>query len=209
MKEHAPTQRVLDILEFLSKQEAPCTLTEIAAGIAASKSTVFAVLHTMARRRFLHLDPATDRYSLGISAFSVGSAYLEQADFLTLLRGEMRSVVEDCGEICQMGILEGGEVLYLIKIDAPQPIRMASFVGKRLPAYATALGKAMLAALKQGDRVRTIGGIYGTISSIRDDVVVLAVGPDKVKLVFARGAISQVEDTGVENTMSEEVTETK
>lgn len=69
--------------------------------------------------------------------------------------------------------------------------------------------KAMLSALKPGDRVRTIGGIYGTISSIRDDVVVLAVGPDKVKLVFARGAISQVEDTGVENTMSEEVTETK
>ncbi len=65
--------------------------------------------------------------------------------------------------------------------------------------------KEMLATLKPGDRVRTIGGIYGTISSIRDDVVVLAVGPDKVKLVFARGAISQVEDAGVENTMDETV----
>ena len=65
--------------------------------------------------------------------------------------------------------------------------------------------KEMLAALKPSDRVRTIGGIYGTISSIRDDVVVLAVGPDKVKLVFARGAISQVEDAGVENTMDETV----
>ena len=65
--------------------------------------------------------------------------------------------------------------------------------------------KEMLAALKPGDRVRTIGGIYVTISSIRDDVVVLAVGPDKVKLVFARGAISQVEDAGVENTMDETV----
>lgn len=65
--------------------------------------------------------------------------------------------------------------------------------------------KEMLAALKPGDRVRTIGGIYGTISSILDDVVVLAVGPDKVKLVFARGAISQVEDAGVENTMDETV----
>lgn len=69
--------------------------------------------------------------------------------------------------------------------------------------------KTMLAALKPGDRIRTIGGIYGTISSIRDDVVVLAVGPDKVKLVFARGAISQVEDVGVENTMNEELAETK
>lgn len=69
--------------------------------------------------------------------------------------------------------------------------------------------KEMLASLKPGDRVRTIGGLYGTISSIRDDVVILSVGPDKVKLVFARGAISQVEDTGVENTMDESVAETK
>ena len=65
--------------------------------------------------------------------------------------------------------------------------------------------KDMLGALKPGDRVRTIGGIYGTISFIKDDVIVLSVGPDKVKLVFARGAISQVEDAGVENTMTEEV----
>ena len=65
--------------------------------------------------------------------------------------------------------------------------------------------KEMLNALKPGDRVRTIGGIYGTISSVKDDVIVLTVGPDKVKLVFARGAISQVEETGVENTMNEEV----
>ena len=65
--------------------------------------------------------------------------------------------------------------------------------------------KDMLGSLKQGDRVRTIGGIYGTISSIKDDVIVLSVGPDKVKLVFARGAISQVEDAGVENTMDESV----
>jgi len=63
--------------------------------------------------------------------------------------------------------------------------------------------KEMLNSLKPGDRVRTIGGVYGTISSIKDDVVVLAVGPDKVKLVFARGAIAQVEDTGVENTMDD------
>ena len=67
--------------------------------------------------------------------------------------------------------------------------------------------KEMLNALKPGDRVRTIGGIYGTISSVKDDVIVLTVGPDKVKLVFARGAISQVEETGVENTMNEDVHE--
>ena len=65
--------------------------------------------------------------------------------------------------------------------------------------------KDMLGSLKGGDRVRTIGGIYGTISSIKDDTVILLVGPDKVKLVFARGAIAQVEDAGVENEMTQEV----
>ena len=65
--------------------------------------------------------------------------------------------------------------------------------------------KDMLSSLKAGDRVRTIGGIYGTISSIKEDTVILLVGPDKVKLVFARGAIAQVEDAGVENEMTQEI----
>ncbi len=69
--------------------------------------------------------------------------------------------------------------------------------------------KDMLNALKPGDRVRTIGGIYGTIGSIKDDVVTLIVGPDKVRLVFARGAISTVENVAAENTMTEEVKEVK
>ena len=65
--------------------------------------------------------------------------------------------------------------------------------------------KQMLASIKPGDRVRTIGGIYGTIGSVKDDVVTLVVGPDKVRLVFARGAISSIEDSAVENTMTEQV----
>jgi len=65
--------------------------------------------------------------------------------------------------------------------------------------------KDMLSSLKAGDRVRTIGGIYGTIGSIKEDTVILLVGPDKVKLVFARGAIAQVEDAGVENEMTQEI----
>lgn len=64
--------------------------------------------------------------------------------------------------------------------------------------------KDMLAALKPGDRIRTIGGIYGTISSIKDDIVTISVGPDKVRLVFARGAIANVENVAVENTMEDQ-----
>ena len=63
--------------------------------------------------------------------------------------------------------------------------------------------KDMLANLKPGDRVRTIGGIYGTITAIKDDVVTISVGPDKVRLVFIRGAIASVEDSPVENTIED------
>ncbi len=69
--------------------------------------------------------------------------------------------------------------------------------------------KDMLASIKPGDRVRTIGGIYGTITSIRDDVVTISVGPDKVRLVFARGAIATIEDAPVETTIDGEVRDVK
>ena len=64
--------------------------------------------------------------------------------------------------------------------------------------------KDMLANLKPGDRVRTIGGIYGTITAIKDDVVTISVGPDKVRLVVIRGAIASVEDSPVENTIEDQ-----
>jgi len=57
----------------------------------------------------------------------------------------------------------------------------------------------MLNALKVGDRVSTIGGIYGTITAIKDDTLELSVGRDNVKLMFARWAIRQVEDVAIEN----------
>ncbi len=59
--------------------------------------------------------------------------------------------------------------------------------------------KEMLAALKTGDRVCTIGGIYGTITNIKDDTIELSVGRDNVKLVFARWAIRNVEEVAIEN----------
>lgn len=59
--------------------------------------------------------------------------------------------------------------------------------------------KDMLAQLKVGDRVTTIGGIHGTIAGIKDDTVTLAVGAEKTKLVMARWGIRNVEEVSIEN----------
>lgn len=59
--------------------------------------------------------------------------------------------------------------------------------------------KEMLAALKPGDRICTIGGIYGTITGIKDDTIELAVSNENTKLVVARWAIRNVEEVTIEN----------
>ena len=59
--------------------------------------------------------------------------------------------------------------------------------------------KEMLNNLKAGDRICTIGGIYGTITGIQDDTVKLAVGRDNTQMVVARWAIRSVEDVKIEN----------
>ncbi|MDR1568900.1 MAG: preprotein translocase subunit YajC [Oscillospiraceae bacterium] len=59
--------------------------------------------------------------------------------------------------------------------------------------------KDMLSNLKVGDRVTTIGGIHGTVTSLKDDNLTIAVGADKVKLVFARWGIRSVDDVSISN----------
>ena len=59
--------------------------------------------------------------------------------------------------------------------------------------------KKMLENLKVGDRICTIGGIYGTIVRIKDDVLTVEVGEQKTQMVFARWAIRNVEQLSVTN----------
>ena len=59
--------------------------------------------------------------------------------------------------------------------------------------------KDMLAALKVGDRIRTIGGLYGTIAALKDDTVTLTMGSLQNTIVIARWAIRSVENVALEN----------
>ena len=63
--------------------------------------------------------------------------------------------------------------------------------------------KEMLANLKAGDRICTIGGIYATITGIKDDTITLAVGRDNMSMVVARWAIRSVEEVTIENDSQE------
>ena len=59
--------------------------------------------------------------------------------------------------------------------------------------------KAMLENLKVGDRICTIGGIYGTIVRIKDQVLTIEVGEQKTQMMIARWAVRNVEQLSVTN----------
>ena len=59
--------------------------------------------------------------------------------------------------------------------------------------------KDMLSALKVGDRICTIGGLYGTIAALKDDSVTLTMGSLQNTIVIARWAIRSVENVALEN----------
>ena len=63
--------------------------------------------------------------------------------------------------------------------------------------------KEMLNNLKAGDRICTIGGIYGTITGLKDNTVTLSVGKDNLSMVVARWAIRSVEEVSIENDAQE------
>jgi DNA-binding IclR family transcriptional regulator len=131
------------------------TLTEIADGIGSSKSTLLPVVHTLAHRNFILFDKKNYRYSIGIAAYCAGAAYTNGRTAFQFIKTIMEDIAANSGEICQMGVLVEGQILYVAKVDSDQPVRIASQIGTQLPAYCTALGKAILAS-KSMDEIRAL-----------------------------------------------------
>ncbi len=59
--------------------------------------------------------------------------------------------------------------------------------------------KDMLASVKVGDRIKTIGGIYGRIIQLKEDLITIETGPEKAKLLMAKNAIATIENYDVES----------
>ena len=145
--DHRPTTRIIDILELLSKIPTGLSLTEIADAISAPKSSISPLMHTLTNRKFVFYDKDTQKYCIGIAAFVVGSSYVQQMTALQFIQSEMKHITDTCKETCQFGIRDNSQVFYMAKVDSPEPIQLVSHVGKRLPLYCTAIGKALLSDL--------------------------------------------------------------
>lgn len=140
---HRATSRVLDVLELIASNNNGYTFTEICEKTASPKGSMFPIIHTLEDRNYIFLD-SSSRYKIDRAAFLVGNSYLEHLNFMGEVEIILRNIVNICSETCHFAIQNDQDVLYLKKIDSPEPIRMISNVGKRMPAYGTSLGKALM-----------------------------------------------------------------
>lgn len=147
--------RALDVLLVFSEAEPELTLTEISARLGMHKSTVYRILMTLESRRFLQRDEASGKYRLGTRLLELASLVSEHSDLQRQARPYLYRLVEQYQETADLSILDEAEVVYLEVVESPQRVKLAARPGQRLPAYATASGKAFLAHMPP-DEVRNL-----------------------------------------------------
>lgn len=142
--EHKPTLRVLEILEALAAENKGVSLTTLSAKTGILKGTIFPIVKTLVEQRYISYDASAQLYSLGISCSILSRSFLDRSWWLNMVNNEMNNIVQECNEVCQMGILDGADVLYINKVQAKQTVQLVSHIGTRLPAVYSALGKAII-----------------------------------------------------------------
>ena len=163
--------RALDILElFLDRPQ--LSAREVIERLDLPRTTVHELLVTLEARSYLISVPGQPvQYRLGMPLFQLGAAFAGRLDLVREAQGVARDVAAACDEAVHVAVLDGADVIYLVKVDSTHPVRMVSAVGRRLPAHCTAVGKILLSSLDQAglDAVLTKGALPGmTPDSITD-----------------------------------------
>jgi IclR family transcriptional regulator, KDG regulon repressor len=144
--------RVLDILEFVAAGPSGLSRAEIAETLGIPKSSASILLRTLVDRQYLRQDPATKRLKLGVRTFETGQSFLRQVSIRDAARPALDALVREFGRTCHLATLDGRDVVYLDKVDPPQAaVQLVTFIGSRLAAVHTAVGRAQLAHLSDED----------------------------------------------------------
>ena len=140
-------ERALDVLLCFSRQTPELSMTQIAEQIGIHKSTVHRLLGTLERRRFVERDPITGVYHLGIRLLQMAYLTLEQNDLRRIAAPFLRQLWEKHQETIHLAVLDDVDVVFVDVIESQQRVKLAAAIGQRLPACATASGKAILACM--------------------------------------------------------------
>jgi IclR family KDG regulon transcriptional repressor len=159
-KKIGSVQRAVDILNLFGSQCHELGTTEIARTLGLHKSTTASIVYTLEANGFLSQNPETRKYRLGLKLVERAFAMLDQIEIRQVAYPFLRDLRDEWNETVNLAIMDGPDVVYVERLLGTKALGMRSEVGRRAPAHATALGKALLACLPPAG-VRTFVDQHG------------------------------------------------
>ncbi len=149
----------LDVIELLASSQVSLSLGDIATRLDMSKAAVHGVLSNLEARRYVERAPERMSYRLGHRLWELGLVAAETIELPKIAHRHLERLVALSGESAQLAeYCVPGEVVYLARIDSPNPVRANISVGRRAPAYCVATGRALLAFQQSTEIDRVCAG---------------------------------------------------
>ena len=144
-------ERSLDILEVLAHTEEPLGVTEIGNRISLHKSTVHRILQTLCYRGYVEKEKDNERYKLGIKIVELGIRFFNDLEIRKVAGPVLEDLAKSLDEVVHLVLHDDGEVVYIDKRESSHVVSMRSKVGRRAPMHCTAVGKALLSTMSDGE----------------------------------------------------------
>jgi IclR family pca regulon transcriptional regulator len=143
-------ERGLAVIQAFSHEAPAMTLSEVARKTDISRATARRILLTLESLGFVRSDGRD--FSLSPRVLSLGWAYLSSLSLWEVARPFMEELSAEVQETCSACTLDLPDIVFVARVPAPRRILMMSLgVGSRLPAYATAMGRVLLAGLPDAE----------------------------------------------------------
>lgn len=185
--------RGLAVIDLVANAPTPPRFTTLLERSRLPKGTLHRVLQTLIEERYLQLDARDQGYRLGAKPFELAHRVWDQFDLRGAAEPELIRLRDLTGEAVRLGILDGGEVLYIDQRDVARALRLANGVGSRASIHSSALGKAMAAHLNARDRRSLVDATK--LVAFTDRTIVSAGDLDQqLNIIKARGYAVSVEE---------------
>jgi len=141
--------RALAVLRALSQEGPDLSLAQISGLLRLHKSTAHRLIMVLEGHKLIERNFKTGTYRLGMKLFELGTRAVSQLDLRERARPILERLVRETDETVHLCIYDHGEVVYVDKVEPARSVRLASTVGRRHPAFCTAVGKAMMALMPE------------------------------------------------------------
>jgi IclR family transcriptional regulator, acetate operon repressor len=143
--------RTVELLDFFARNPGLHSLGSLHQQLGYPKSSLYVLLRTLLDLNWIETDASGTLYRIGIRALLVGTSYIDTDEVVAAAREPLDWLARTTGETCHLARLDGGDVVYLATRASQHYLRPFTRVGRRLPAYSTSLGKALLADRPDGE----------------------------------------------------------